>query len=42
MLATFLIGRCTRGVSAAMLFCAALMAADAALAARARTHAGRQ
>ena len=34
MLGTFLIGRCTRRVSAAMLFCAALMAADAALAAK--------
>jgi hypothetical protein len=39
MLGTFLIGRSALRVSAAMLFCAALMAADAALAARARTHA---
>jgi lipoprotein-anchoring transpeptidase ErfK/SrfK len=39
MLGTFLIGRCALGVSAAAFFCAALMAADAALAAKARTHA---
>jgi lipoprotein-anchoring transpeptidase ErfK/SrfK len=39
MLGTLLIGRSALRVSAAMLFCAALMAADAALAARTRTHA---
>src|SRR5262245_60037897 len=39
MLGTFLIGSCARKLSAATLFCAALIAADAALAARARTHA---
>ena len=30
MLGTFLIGRCARGAGAAMLFCAALLVADAA------------
>ena len=34
MLGTFLIGRCARKAGAAMLFCAALIAADAAHAAR--------
>jgi lipoprotein-anchoring transpeptidase ErfK/SrfK len=40
---TFLIGRCARGLSAAALFCAALMVADAALAAkRGASHAARR
>ena len=34
MLGTFLIGRCARGAGAATLFCAALLVADAAHAAR--------
>src|SRR5262245_23235223 len=34
MLGTFLIGRCARGAGAAALFCAALLVADAAHAAR--------
>jgi lipoprotein-anchoring transpeptidase ErfK/SrfK len=40
MLGTFLIGRCARGAGAATLFCAALLVADAAHAAkRAASHA---
>src|SRR5712671_64691 len=43
MLGTFLIGRCARGAGAATLFCAALLVADAAHAARqGRSHAAKR
>src|SRR6266403_5173688 len=43
MLGTFLIGRCARGRGAAILFCAALLVADAAHAARhGASHAARR